>query len=114
MGPSKRSLGQHGRVTATRWPRRTRGTSGSYTSATTHIVDTSAMRKRFSGVSDWPYETTCPGVTLRSTMTPERCALTTMRVPVSAREAMDGSWSAPMPSVRRREAARSRSATDFR
>ena len=31
-----------------------------------------------------------------------------MRVLVSAREAMAGSWSAPMPSVRRRAAARSR------
>src|SRR5207237_35465 len=72
------------------------------------------MTKRLTGVSDWPYATTCPGVTLRSTTTPPRGALTTIVVAESARAAISASCSAETPSVCRREAARSSSATAFR
>src|SRR2546427_808482 len=43
----------------------------------THIVDRSAITKRLTGVSDCPNATTCPGLTLRSTITPLRGAPTT-------------------------------------
>ena len=67
-----------------------------------------------TGVSDWPYATTWPGATLRSTTTPPREALTTIVVAASARAAMSANCSGETPSVRSREAARSRSATAFR
>src|SRR3989442_3257129 len=66
------------------------------------MVERSAMTNRFTGVSDWPYATTWPTLTLRSTITPLRGAVTTIRVEASARLAISGRCSAVTPSVLRR------------
>ncbi len=72
------------------------------------------MTKRVSGVSDWPYDTTCPGLMLRSTMVPLRGARTTTSVLASACDPIAFNCVSGTPSVPSREAARSRSATALR